>query len=290
MGTLPIPPKYPQTAPTSLDEWIHFWRWLTALWRKAENSIDAQEASVLPPIQPPGLNVNEAIGESLALPRFPVAAKQHDPEFPPDIDLPTPHIDEALIFQALGRPPYPARPWMIEDDSATLVGLPAHPSPGLLYRNSYFGRVWYWNDAAAAWHYNDAGVGAGGQVSTSGPAPSGGLWQACDGSTVACALDNATIGNLTATPAQATAGNNPTLQGGAGDTTQHAATNPTYLGGATVTSGNDSDGGITFADLGSGSTAAINPHTHSVTVPTINAPTDAAGLGLRVSMALWMRR
>ena len=99
---------------------------------------------------------------------------------------------------------------VIYDTSSTLAGLPTGlgtEDTGQLYYNSYFKRYWFWD--GAAWNYNDSGIGAGGQCSTSGPAPSGGLWQACDGSTVACALDDATIGNKTASPAQATGGNNP---------------------------------------------------------------------------------
>ncbi len=197
----------------------------------------------------------------------------------------------------------------IEDSSSSLAGKPAAPTPGMFYHNSFFDRLWIYD--GANWHGYNWSIGAGAQVSTSGPAPSGGLWQACDGSTVVCALENCTTGNLTATPAQATGGNNPTLQGGAGDTSQHAAVAPTWDAaaktdtqslsisvstGLSVTTGTALTGvGTTVvtavSDSPSGS-ASPNPHSHTLSNANakINPPTDAAGLGLRVSMALWMRR
>lgn len=194
---------------------------------------------------------------------------------------------------------------VIYDTSSTLAGLPTGlgtEDTGQLYYNSYFKRYWFWD--GAAWNYNDSGIGAGGQCSTSGPAPSGGLWQACDGSTVSCALDNATIGNKTASPAQATGGNNPSIQGGAGDTTQHAAVAPTWNATArtettslSISSGEgsvtvQSGSGATPGDGSVSSSASPNPHSHALTNTNakINPPTDAAGLGLRISMAWWMRR
>ena len=186
--------------------------------------------------------------------------------------------------------PPPYIPTDIYDTSSSLAGLPTGltiANRGQHYYNSYFKRWWNWD--GANWHYLDSGIGAGGQVSTSGAtAPEGGLWQACDGSTVSCALDNATIGNKVASPAQATGGNNPIIQGGAGDTTQHAATAPT-LASSSVTSGNDSGSG-TVVLSGVGTTVAAHTHTHDITLPAINSPTDAVGTGLRISMVWWMRR
>jgi hypothetical protein len=181
----------------------------------------------------------------------------------------------------------PVAPITVVDASAVLAGKPAAPPAGTLYRNTFFQRVWYYD--GAAWHYNDGGVGAGAQVSTSGPAPSGGLWQACDGSTVSCALDNCTTANLTASNTAAVGGNNPMIEGGAGGA-QQATTVPTYTGGASVTSGTDSGAG-TVVQAGAGTTVATHTHTHGVTVPAINAPSEAnGGLPLRVSCAWWMRR
>jgi len=84
----------------------------------------------------------------------------------------------------------PDIPVAIYDSSTSLANLPTGlttASQGQEYYNSYFGRWWFWD--GANWHYKDSGVGAGGQVTTSDSAipPSGGLWQACDGSTVSCA-------------------------------------------------------------------------------------------------------
>jgi len=182
-------------------------------------------------------------------------------------------------------------PTDVYDTSSTLAHLPTGLSvadTGQRYYNSYFKRWWFWD--GANWHYLDSGFGAGAQCSTSSSAvaPEGGLWQACDGSVVSCALDNATIANRTASPAQATGGNNPIIQGGAGDTTQHAATAPTFTG-SSITSGVDSGGG-TVVLSGVGTTVASHTHTHDTNVGVINAPTDAVGTGLRISMAWWMRR
>jgi hypothetical protein len=183
-----------------------------------------------------------------------------------------------------GNPP----PLITFDASTTLAGRPPAPVAGTLYYNSYFGRMWIWT--GTAWKYADGGVGAGGQVSTSSSAvpPEGGLWQICDGSVVACALDNCTIGNKTATHAEAVAGNNPMIEGGAGSVAAaQAAAAGSFVGGSVT--GNDSDAGVTFLATGIGSTAALKPHTHPI--PALNVPSEAnGGLPLRISMAWWLRR
>jgi hypothetical protein len=146
---------------------------------------------------------------------------------------------------------------------------------GLIYENTFFARSWKWN--GSAWHYADSGIGAGGQVSTSGPAPSGGLWTPCNGVAVLSALDNATTAMLTPSNTAAVGADNPMIEGGAGGAQQVATVSVT---------GNDTDAGITFLVAGVGSTAAINPHVHPIA-----APSEAAGgLALRVSLAHWMRR
>ena len=182
-------------------------------------------------------------------------------------------------------------PGVVFDTSATLAGLPAGlaaSDAGRQYYNTYFGRMWIWT--GTVWKYADAGMGAGGQCSTSSSAvpPEGGLWQICDGSVVACALDNATIGNKTATHAEASGGNNPMIEGGTGSTgAAQAAAAATFVGGSTT--GADSDAGVTFLAAGVGSTAALKPHTHPI--PALNVPSEAnGGLSLRVSMAWWMRQ
>ena len=181
---------------------------------------------------------------------------------------------------------------LIDPDAAgTLVLKPSglgKADKGFRYRSQYYGRSWLWN--GTAWHYAAGGPGAGAQVSTSGPAPQGGLWGACDGSSHQCALDNCTVGSLTSSNAAASGGNNPMIMGGGGGG-QQAATAPTYAGSSTVASDADSGAGIAFLAAGTGSTAAASPHTHDVTVPNINAPSETnGGLPLRVSLCWWMRR
>ena len=171
------------------------------------------------------------------------------------------------------------------DSSATLANLPVGlgaADAGTIYRNTFFQRNWIWD--GSAWHYNDGGVGAGGQVSTSGSAPSGGLWTACDGVAVTCALDNATTASLTPSNTAAVGADNPMIEGGAG-AAQQAATAPT----GTASTGNDSGAG-TVVQSGTGATVATHTHTHTASV-AINAPSEAnGGLPLRVSMKFWMRR
>jgi hypothetical protein len=89
---------------------------------------------------------------------------------------------------------------MMIDTSSTLAGLPGDLGPGdagFIYRSSVFDRLWRWT--GSGWTYADGSLGAGGIVATTGAAPSGGFWQTCNGSTVQCALSNATLSSLTAT-------------------------------------------------------------------------------------------
>jgi hypothetical protein len=195
----------------------------------------------------------------------------------PDTDRTSLYISNAGIWEYVGGE--------MQSSSSTLADLPGGlgaDDAGFRYRSSYFYRAWEWN--GSAWHYADGGVGAGAQVATSGAAPSGGLWQACDGSTVACALDSATIGSLTASNTAASAGNNPMIEGGAGGS-QQAAAAPQY---AAPNTGNDSGSGtVVFAGVGT----TVAAHTHTHVPPAINAPSESTGgLPLRVSMAWWMRR
>lgn len=148
------------------------------------------------------------------------------------------------------------------------VDLTAHDE-GFLFRSKYFFRRWAWDAVGLAWHYADAGVPAGGQIATSGASPQGGLWQACDGSVVACGLDNATAGNLTATHTEAVSGNNPAIEGGAGSTA--------YAQIANVIS--------PFEEYTVGPGATTN-----VVVSLFPPSEGSGGLPLRVSMAWWMRR
>ena len=182
-------------------------------------------------------------------------------------------------------------PAIVFDNSSSLAGKPAGlgtGDAGKQYYNSYFGRMWVWT--GTVWKYADGGIGAGGHVLTVGPAPEGGLWQAADGSTVACALDNCTIGSLGALDTRASGGDNPVLRGGAGGSPS-PATAATYVGGPSISTGNDSDAGVTFLAAGVGSTAALNPHTHPIGLPALNAPSTAhGGLEFGVSCAVWMRR
>lgn len=161
----------------------------------------------------------------------------------------------------------------MQDASSTLANLPTDlgsDDAGFCYRNSFFDRLWEWN--GSAWHYADGGLGAGAQVATisSLSPPSGGLWQACDGSSVACALDNATITNLSASDTSAFAGSNPMIEGGAGGS-QVSATAPTVV--------------LTTGSAQSGSSVTV------VTGVSVEAPSESnGGLPLRISMAWWMRR
>lgn len=86
---------------------------------------------------------------------------------------------------------------IVNGSSQNLADKPRAPASGQLYRNSYFGRVWQWN--GNGWSYFDGSLGAGGIVAvrSGGPAPSGGLWQLCDGSTVTGATDGCSLTNLT---------------------------------------------------------------------------------------------
>ncbi len=200
-------------------------------------------------------------------------------------------------------PPVNAGVWVyaagaMPSTSATLADLPGDlgaNDAGFEFRSSYFFRKWTWN--GAAWHYSDGGAGAGSQVSTSSSAtpPSGGLWQACDGSTVACALDNATLGNLTASDTRVVAGDNPMIQGGVGGAPANPA-KPTLSADATVTVGTDTDAGTDVAPAGA-TLVALHGHLHLAALKqadfttAITTPTEAnGGLPLRVSMAWWMRR
>lgn len=185
---------------------------------------------------------------------------------------------------------------VMQSTSSSLADLPSDlgtADKGFEFRSSFFFRVWAWS--GTAWHYNDGGIGAGAQVSTSGGAPSGGLWQACDGSTVSCALDNATVGNLTASDTRVVSGDNPMIQGGTGGTPQ-VPTRPTFSGDATVLVANDADSGV-LVDVGTTTLAALNPHSHGASLTAaefnsvITTPTESnGGLPLRVSMAWYMRR
>ena len=186
---------------------------------------------------------------------------------------------------------------------AALAGLPTGlgtADAGRQYYNTYFGRMWVWT--GTVWHYADGGPGAGAQGATSSSAPSGGLWQACDGSSVACALDNATIGTLTASDTRASGGDNPLIQGGTGGG-QVAKAAPTWDAAAKTETENahthtvsqtgiTTVAGATQVDTGS-PTGAGSAHYHTLTGANakIKAPSEAdGGLGLRVSMAWWMRR
>lgn len=133
---------------------------------------------------------------------------------------------------------------------------------GYQVNNTFFRRTWIWDSVGNQFHYAD-GVGAGSQVSTSGPAPAGGLWQACDGSSVTTAEDGASLGSRQTSDTRAVGSDNPFVQGGVGGIQQIAvAVTP-----VTVQSGT---GVNAAADL---------------------APNAAnGGLPLRVSMAFWMRR
>jgi len=196
-------------------------------------------------------------------------------------------------------PPTPVKE-VIYDTSSTLAGLPTGlgiEDTGQQYYNSYFKRFWFWD--GTGWNYLDAGVPAGGQISTSGFTPTGGLWVACDGNSYNCADNDAVIRSHTASPAQASGGNNPIIQGGAGDTTQHGATAPMLNLSVAIGIGSLSVNSATGTGTALTGTGAIagGSHSHglsgspSVTQqPTINAPTDAIGTGLRISMAWWMRR
>jgi hypothetical protein len=126
--------------------------------------------------------------------------------------------------------------------------------------NSFFKRQWIWT--GAGFHYTD-GVGAGAIVATSGAAPSGGLWVACDGTSVTTAEDGAGLGSRSSSDTRAVGGDNPFIQGGAGGA--QASASP--ITSITVQSGT---GVNVAADL------APNETNH--------------GLPLRVSLVWWMRR
>ena len=204
----------------------------------------------------------------------------------------------------------PATPIVpIYDSSPLLTNLPTGlgtEDTGQTYYNSYFDRWWFWD--GLHWHYQDGSFGAGAQCTTSSSftPPEGGLWQVCDGSTVSCALANATIGTKIASHTEAVGSDNPTIEGGSGSTTiAQVAVAPTWDASAktelTSLSVSLSEGSITVqsgtgANPGNGSvsgTVSPNPHSHNLnaTNAQINPPSEVnGGLSLRISMAWWMRR
>lgn len=197
---------------------------------------------------------------------------------------------------------------VIQDASPTLAGLPALPAKGDLYRNTYFWRVWQWD--GTAWHYYEGQIGAGACVATSGAAPSGGLWHTCDGTSVSCALDNATIGSITAPDTRAVGADSPMIMGGAGaaqlvaarqkwETTARTETQALSVGGSSISTTNATVqvgvGASVIASVTYNDTESVSPNPHSHQLKDANAqlkvPSEAnGGLPLRVSLAWWMRQ
>lgn len=197
---------------------------------------------------------------------------------------------------------------LILDASSTLAGLPSwltSTDVNAAYRNSHFGRKWEWD--GSAWNYADGGVPAGSQISTSGATPQGGLWVACDGGSYTGALNDATLGTVTANDTRVDIhGNNPAIMGGAGGP-QQVATPATWDASAKTDDENAHTHSVTIAatgtatlpvagtDFAQAQTVTSGPgsahhHVLSDANALLNAPSDTdGGMPLRVSMKWWLR-
>ncbi len=348
---LPEPPKYKQVGPSTIADWVSFWRWLVGMWRYTRDRIDGAQSIALAPRGPAHGSDQSTLAAAQAFSQGRVAPTHKEETDAAGIEAYAPRgVPAALgdlgIAFALRWPPYPTKPFtVIRDTHANRTLYPADSYDGFLYwetsntipdtdrtslylsvsniweyvggemqsvdtgladlptdlgmndarfrfRNSFFQRAWEWE--GSGWHYADAGLGAGSQVSTdNGIQPSGGLWVYCDGSSAACALDDATIANLfTTNTAVDGSGNMPVVMGGGGGA-RISATVQTFdnIYGGTATqpnTSNDSADSQFVAGVGAVNGAA-NGHYHQI--PPLFPPSETAGgMPLRVSMSWWMRR
>jgi hypothetical protein len=169
--------------------------------------------------------------------------------------------------------------WVWIGGISTVANLAALPTlgtndAGYLAYDANLQHLYQWT--GAAWQFAPGDPGAGFLVpslTAAGP-PNGGAWQLCDGTAAAVSKGNGTTENIV-TPAMCAGAGLYFVCATNAPTGLVGTTAPTYVGGPTVTTGNDS--GSATVLVGVGATVAQHTHTHSVTVPNINAPTVANG-------------
>ena len=168
------------------------------------------------------------------------------------------------------------------------------------YATDYF-HLYRWT--GAAWEFGEADGGS--QfivVGATGTAPTGGLWQVCDGTAVNCAQANGTLASVT-TPNLA---GDVFIRGAAAQSAQVAAAVPTWQAGATTDNGttgisvsaHSTASDTTVTGAGTRVTTATHTvvdsgHTHNLSNANakLNAPSDAnGGVPLRISLVWYMRR
>lgn len=199
MGTssnLPQPPRFgasQQTGPSSISEWVSFYRWLFSLWRKAANSTDVPQSIALQPPEASGLSADAAIGAAQAFSseRIPIEASREldgaginalapgdrgrlnpdqllqpgdrgrpapDQRPASQLGIKTPGEDlSALVYSSLGKQSTskPPQAPVIEDTHANRVNYSPADYPNFLYWET--DRHVYYLSTGANWIYS-AGV------------------------------------------------------------------------------------------------------------------------------------
>lgn len=161
MPSLAQPPKFGAnqiTFPQTLGEWVDFTRWLISLWRVAQASIDAQQAQAITPPVPAGFDASEILGASLAFeqhtqppPRVTSIPSEALPRF---IASAAPDV-QALLFQALAKPPYPrgSSITLIEDTFGNIGTYPPGQYPNALYYVTDYKVLYVSITASNVWGY-----------------------------------------------------------------------------------------------------------------------------------------
>jgi hypothetical protein len=314
MGTFSNPPKFSQPnpaggphaqsasiGPSDPQDWTQFYKWLSSLVSQTnqqagkisglQTSVDALEKVVQPNTPFPVFQISDTHANRVNYPagNF-VGARYYE-------------TDRKATYLSIYTGGNYVWVWVsgtMMSTSATLADVPGDlgaNDAGFQFYNKHFLRLWIWNATDLQFHYAD-GLGAGSQVCTSGAAPSGGLWHACDGSIVSTGEDNATIGARTASPLGSGAQGDPFITGGAGGpytnatapTWDPAAVTDSAVTGIAYTS-------TTFQVFGAGTNAIEPPltdpgHDHALSNANakLNPPTVAnGGLPPTVSTKWWMR-
>lgn len=211
---LPPPPRFGnREGPQTPADWSSVWRWLTQVYQVLTTAVSVPLAFALQ--QNRGRGGSSSSGAvAIYVDHTDRLANYSAASYAPGQILE--ESDTGYCYVGDGAD-WIWQSGVIRDSSPSLAGRPGWlttTDAGALYKNTIFVRVWMWD--GSGWHYNDGGVGAGAQVATSGPPPSGGLWAPCDGGVYAVALDNCTTSSFAASDTRAVAGDNPVIQGGPG--------------------------------------------------------------------------
>ena len=159
---------------------------------------------------------------------------------------------------------------------------------GFLFADTTFDHTLCWT--GTGWNFNEGDQSQYIAMGSSAGPPTGGIWHPCDGGTYQCLNPDGTTAMVLT---QNLNGQVVMITGGGFSTSLRLASSPSLLGNVGVAIANDGDAGVLVAVAGVGTLAALNPHTHALTVtqPIINPPNDGnGGLPMHYAGSSWFLR